>query len=317
MNRWRFAISRRWFGYLAFAIIFAIACACLASWQVARGKQAAAANALVSHNFYSDPVPLADALPGLGYFKADQEWKRVTVTGEFVQADQLLVRNRATSKGQGFEVLTPMRLADGSIFIVDRGWVGAGQGGQPEAFPAAEHGQVTAVVRLKPSEPALAGQHAQGGQIPTVQLSLVKRLIGADAVYTAAYGLLDTETPQPAQRLERVVASPPTADEGLHWSYTIQWIIFALIGFFGLGYAVRQEYKRRNEDDPEVAAKEAERERRKALRPRTDAEIEDALIASSGPPRVPVPAGGAPRRQPGEDTVADASAAKRRDRYGR
>jgi hypothetical protein len=58
----------------------------------------------------------------------------------------------------------------------------------------------------------------------------------------------------------------------------IQWIIFALIGFFGLGYAIRQEYKHRNEDDPSQLAREKERERRRAVRPKWDAEIEDELL---------------------------------------
>jgi hypothetical protein len=61
----------------------------------------------------------------------------------------------------------------------------------------------------------------------------------------------------------------------------IQWIIFALIGFFGLGYALRTEYRKLNEDDPAEQARAAERDRRKALRARTDAEIEDDLLERS------------------------------------
>ena len=35
---WSFAFSRRWFGYLAFAIVFAIACGFLSNWQLALSK---------------------------------------------------------------------------------------------------------------------------------------------------------------------------------------------------------------------------------------------------------------------------------------
>ena len=66
-------------------------------------------------------------------------------------------------------------------------------------------------------------------------------------------------------------------DEGLHRSYMIQWVIFALIGFFGLGYAVRQEYRLRNVDDPAERQRAEERERRRASK-KSDADIEDEIL---------------------------------------
>ena len=48
MTGWRILLSRRWLGYLAFAVAFAIACAFLSSWQLSRGKEAVAESAV--HN---------------------------------------------------------------------------------------------------------------------------------------------------------------------------------------------------------------------------------------------------------------------------
>ena len=98
-------------------------------------------------------------------------------------------------------------------------------------------------------------------------------------MYTGAYGLHDAEDPAPATAPTPTVTAPPTQDEGLHWSYMIQWIIFALIGFFGLGYALRTEYRKLNEDDPDEQARAAERARRRA-RKRTDADVEDELLGA-------------------------------------
>ncbi|MFP3465422.1 SURF1 family protein [Leifsonia sp. SIMBA_070] len=275
---WRFAFSRRWLGYLAFAIVFAIACGFLSNWQLARSKEAAAANALVTQNFDSKPVPLTQELPGLGSYSPKQEWRRVTVTGTYERDQQLLVRNRPFNGSPGFEVLTPLRTADGSLFIVDRGWVPTGtHTDTPDHVPAAPAGSVTVVARLKASEPAIAGRTATGDQVGTIQLSVVKQKLGGADVYTGAYGLLDTEDPAPATAPTPTVTSPPTQDEGLHWSYMIQWIIFALIGFFGLGYALITEYRRRNSDDPAEQARAAERERRRRAK-RTDADVEDELL---------------------------------------
>jgi hypothetical protein len=41
-----------------------------------------------------------------------------------------------------------------------------------------------------------------------------------------------------------------------------------------------QEYRNLNQDDPEERERALERERRKNAKPKTDAEIEDELIAS-------------------------------------
>jgi cytochrome oxidase assembly protein ShyY1 len=277
MKNWRFAFSRRWLGYLAFAIVFAIACGALSNWQLARSKEAAAENALINANFYSKPAPLAELLPTATSYKADQEWTRVTVTGTYLKKDELLVRNRPLN-GPGFEVLTPLRLADGSIFVIDRGWVPTGtKTDAPNSVPAAPTGEVTVVARLKAGEPRIPGRSATGNQIPTIELSDIKQRIGGN-VYTGAYGLLDTQTPSPAVAPSPVVTSEPTQDEGLHWSYMIQWIIFALIGFFGLAYGLRTEYRKLNEDDPAERARAAERARKRALKARTDAELEDHLL---------------------------------------
>ncbi|WP_285116648.1 SURF1 family protein [Leifsonia sp. fls2-241-R2A-40a] len=275
---WRFAISRRWFGYLAFAIVFAIACGFLSNWQLARSKEAAAANALVTENYDSKPAPLTDELSSLTAYSPKQEWRRVTVTGTYERDKQLLVRNRPFNGSPGFEVLTPLRTADGSLFVVDRGWVPTGNTtDSPDHVPAAPAGTVTVVARLKASEPAISGRTATGDQVGTIQLSVVKQKLGDAAVYTGAYGLLDSEDPAPATAPTPTVTSPPTQDEGLHWSYMIQWIIFALIGFFGLGYALVTEYRKRNSDDPAEKARAAERERRRRAR-RTDADVEDELL---------------------------------------
>lgn len=275
---WRFAFSRRWLGYIAFAIVFAIACGFLSAWQLARSKEAASANALISANFDSTPVPLTAELPSLTAYSADQEWTRVTVTGTYEKDKEILARNRPFNGSPGFEVLTPLRTADGALFVVDRGWVPTGSDTDaPDHVPAAPSGTVTVIARLKASEPAIAGRSAAGMQVGTIQLSVVKEKLGGADVYTGAYGLIDTQTPAPASSPTPTVTAPPTKDEGLHWSYMIQWIIFALIGFFGLGYALRTEYRKRNEHDPAEQARAAERARRRATK-RTDADVEDELL---------------------------------------
>ncbi|TFC79491.1 SURF1 family protein [Cryobacterium cheniae] len=276
MIGWRFAFTRRWAGYLALTILFAAVCSGLGLWQLARRADALTEMSKVETNYAADPVPLADALPGLESFSESQKWLPVVMTGTYLTDDELIVRNRPLQINPGFEVLTPLLLADGSVFIVNRGWLPTGQTADaPASVPAAPSGEVTVVARLKAGEPLLPGRSATGNQIATINLDDVAGRLGLPT-YTGAYGLMATEDPAPDER--PVAVTRPVKDEGPHLSYAFQWFVFALMGFVGLGWAIRQEYRTVNFDDPQERVRAAERARRQAAKPRSDSEIEDELI---------------------------------------
>ena len=275
---WRFAFNRRWFGYLAAAIVFAIACVLLSQWQFARRDEAVAEIDRVANNFDAAPIPVDKVLPKLTSFDEDTKWLPVSLTGEYLVDDQLLVRNRPYNGDAGFEVLTPLLLDNGRVFIVDRGWLPTGStDAGPDAVPAPPTGEVTVVARLKAGEPSIVGRSAPAGQVATIQLGDISKLID-HPMYTGAYGLLASEDPAvsdvPAPTIK------PVPDEGPHLSYAVQWIVFALFGFLGLGYALRQEYRLVNADDPEERARAAIRLDKASRRKPTDAEIEDELIGT-------------------------------------
>ena len=278
MRGWRFAFNRRWFGYLGIAILFAIGCVLLSNWQFDRRDEALVEVNRIEQNYDATPTPLAEALPALDTFDPDLKWTPVTMQGTYLVDEQLLVRNRPYSGQPGFEVLTPLLLKDGSVFIVDRGWVAPGaEQDLPDEVPAPPAGEVTVVAHLKAGEPSLAGRTAPAGQIPTIQLHEIDTLI-SQPMYTEAYGLLASESPAAAVR--PAAAPKPEPDEGPHLSYAVQWIVFALFGFGGLAYALRQEYRLINADDPDQQRKAAIR-RAKAATKRTDADIEDELLDAS------------------------------------
>ena len=271
---WRFAFSRRWFGYLALTIVFAVACVLLSRWQVARLDEAASTNRLVTANWNADPVALDGLLPEGASWDDALEYRPVEVSGVYETDGETLVRNRPYNGNPGFEILTPLRLADGSVFVVDRGWVPVGSTqDSPDVVPAPPEGEVTVTARLKPGEGRIEGRGAPAGQIATIQLDDLSAQLD-EPLRTAGYGLLVQEDPAPIE--ERPLAAiKPVADEGLHISYAIQWVLFAIMGFGGLAWAIRHEYRIRNADDPEVIAAEERREQRRLRRGRSDAEIED------------------------------------------
>lgn len=275
MKGWGFALSRRWIGYLALVVVFAVACVGLSSWQLARRDEARAEITRVEQNWESAPRPLAEVLPELDSFDADQKWTRVTLDGHYLVDDELLVRGRPLDGSAGFEQLVPFQLDDGRVFVVDRGWLAAGnEQDLPDTEPAPPEGAATVVVRLKAGEPTVVGRSAPAGQVATIHLPTIAALVGR-SLYTGAYGVLDSETPS-ADRPAAV--AKPIADEGPHLSYAFQWILFGLMAFIGLGWAVRQEYRIRNADDPEERLRAESRRRKAAAKPKTDAQIEDELL---------------------------------------
>lgn len=276
MSNWRFAFSRRWLGYLALVVVFAVACTFLALWQLARREDARAEVTRVDTNWATSPRPVGEVLTNLEVFDADDKWVSVELTGRYLVGDQLLVRGRPMNGSPGFEVLVPLLLADGTVFVVDRGWLPAGnERDAPDAVPVPPTGELTVVARLKPGEPVVPGRSAPEGQIATIHLPDIAQRVGLPT-FTGAYGLLTTESPAPATRPAAVMK--PVPDEGPHLSYAFQWLVFGIMAFIALGWAVRQEFRVKNSDDPAERERAERRRARAAAKPPSDAEIEDALL---------------------------------------
>ncbi|MFC4225250.1 SURF1 family cytochrome oxidase biogenesis protein [Lysinibacter cavernae] len=273
---WRFLLSRRWAGYLCLTIVFAIVCCLLGNWQFARRAEARAEIARIDANYDAAVVPLQQALPELdSYDDETQKWSQVTASGTYLTEHQTLVRIRPLNGSPGFEVLVPLLLDDGSVFIVDRGWLPAGSTtDSPDIVPDAPEGRVTVIARLKAGEPELASRTAGEGQIATIHLPDMANRVDKPA-FTGAYGLLVSE--DPSVELTPVLATKPERDEGPHLSYALQWYVFALMGFIGLGWAARQEYRNINAADPEERERARKRAEKARLK-RTDSEIEDELL---------------------------------------
>lgn len=264
-------VLRRWGGYLALVIVFAVACGLLSWWQWSRRADAVAEIQRVEANYDAAPIAVDDLLGSLDDWDVDDEWAPVELHGSYLTDEQLLVRNRPYNGASGFEVLVPFLLEDGRVFVIDRGWVPVGASVQaPDAVPAAPEGNVTVVARLRSGEPELPGRTAPQGQLATIHLPSVAALTGPQT-YTGAYGLLSAEEPAPAE-VRPAPALKPAADEGPHLSYALQWIAFGILAFVGLFWAIRRE--RRIAALPESERAAAREPKRRS----TDTDYEDAVL---------------------------------------
>ena len=229
---------RRWFAYAALTAIFGTACVGLGIWQLDRREETLAEITKVKANYDAAPVALEELVPTPGSADPEAEWRPVVVEGTYSVADQVLVRNRSSEQGPGFEILTPLVTDDGTVFVVDRGWIDKDDTGTgPTAVPAPPEGSVLVTARLRTGERSIPGQTASGNLVPTIELSALASRWNVP-VYTGVYGQLISENPAtPAG----APLSKPSTSEGNHLSYAFQWMAFAILGIVALLWAVRRE----------------------------------------------------------------------------
>ncbi|WP_456734266.1 SURF1 family protein [Bradyrhizobium sp. USDA 3364] len=94
----------------------------LGIWQVERRAWKLALIDRVDQRMHAAPVapPPPSSWPDVT--AASDEYRRVTVRGSFLNADETLVQ-AVTTDGPGFWVLTPLRMVDGTTVLVNRGFV--------------------------------------------------------------------------------------------------------------------------------------------------------------------------------------------------
>jgi cytochrome oxidase assembly protein ShyY1 len=257
----RLLFTKRWMGYLALTVVFAIVSSFFGLWQWDRRGQAVAAINVLEANWDRVPQELVSAE---GLSPTSDQWAPVLVRGEYAPEDQMLVRTRPRGGQVGFEVLVPLRSDTGFTVVVNRGWIPTGESSDfPDVVPEAPTGEVSVVARIKPGEPTLRGRGAPEGQLPSIDLGAMENAVGYD-LETGFFLLLDSETPQSA-----VVPLPslrPVLDEGPHLSYTLQWFVFALLALIAFVALLRQEARQQAGIAPKEKTK------------KSDADEEDALL---------------------------------------
>jgi len=235
---YRFLLTTRWLGFAALMLALAAAMVGLGFWQLSRYHERSSVNARIDAALRAEPVPVGQVLPVGVAPTAGAAWTRVRATGRFDAAHQVLARDRSSDSGVGFEVLTPLVLADGSAVLVDRGWLPAGSGGAGSvpAVPAAPDGQQTVIGRVHLPESRPDQPLTSGGQVQVRRIAPL-RLAGA-LPYPVAGGYVLLDEPR-----DLTFGTIPADHENaaLNAGYVVQWWAFALLTLIGFGWAARRE----------------------------------------------------------------------------
>jgi cytochrome oxidase assembly protein ShyY1 len=231
---YRFLLKPRWIAFHVLVLALMVTMVNLGFWQLRRLDERRAANREVSDRTTAT-VTTIDALPNDPHAA---QWRRVTITGVWDSAGQVLIRNRSLSGQPGLHVVTPLSDRAGHAVLVNRGFIPLADEANPPAPPA---GAATIVGRARVTQErgGLGPRDPANGTLTTLNRVDVARIQQQSTVTLAPFYLeLITEDPAPAHA--PVPLPLPALDEGPHLSYAIQWFIFTVCAAAGWVLVVRK-----------------------------------------------------------------------------
>jgi len=196
----------------------------LGSWQLDRLQSKRAVIAEMETNLAKPPLRLPVSIADPNGFM----FRRVFVTGRFLHDREMHLSVRVRHGRPGVEVVTPLRREDGSVIMVNRGWVPMDQQ-KAESRPA---GLVAGVVTVKG---VLRLDRPKGGFTPEnvpeeglwfhVDLAEMARFAGEDRVLPVLLEATFAETPGRYPIGKALVINIRND----HLAYAITWYLLALI----------------------------------------------------------------------------------------
>jgi surfeit locus 1 family protein len=232
------------------ALLAAIAVAgllALGTWQVHRLSWKLDLIERVNQRVHAPATaaPGTDQWPRLN--KADDEYRRVRVTGTFLHDRETLVQ-AVTELGGGFWVLTPLRTADGSVVLVNRGFVPPEQRDRATRSASDPAGETTVTGLLRWSE---AGNGFLRNNDPAAgrwYARDVPAIATARGLSNVAPYFIDAEAGAPVGEGGKHVwpqgGLTVVTFSNNHLGYAITWYVLALMVTGAACYVGREEYRR-------------------------------------------------------------------------
>jgi surfeit locus 1 family protein len=249
---YRFLRRPRWVLFTVVILGLVVLMVNLALWQLRRLDQRRQFNATVTSHSQVAPEPIEQVLTATTR-PAAVDWRRVTATGTYLADQQVVVVDRSQDGAAGVDVVVPLRLADGTLVLVDRGFV---ESSRP--VPATPPGTVTVLGRLRGTETHHFGAIDDTGPGPFTELHrlnvpLLSRQLAARTGGSTLPMYLDMLSSEPADPAVAPVPDPQL-DDGPHLSYAIQWCFFSLCAIAGWVLAVRRSARKRQQQAAADAA---------------------------------------------------------------
>jgi len=232
---WKFARRPGWILSHLFVLACVVTFIFLANWQLNRLHGRRDVNRLIQAREQANPDPLDSLIPATATADdaADLVYRRVTVTGHYDTANQVLIRNRTRNNSDpGWWLMTPLVSDDGTTAVaVNRGWVpyAIDENGSLDQF-APPSGTVTVTGLALATQNRVSGPYDPAtGTLRTLSRVDINRW-RQQVPYTffPVYVSLQSSVPAQAGDVPEPVPAPELGD-GPHLNYAGQWLIFAAL----------------------------------------------------------------------------------------
>ena len=207
------------------AIVAIVVCVAAGTWQRERLHAKEVLRARFDAAARAEPIALAS-------LAADSDWTAlrylaVVASGEFVATQQILIDNRVHAGRAGYDVVTPLALADGRVVLVDRGWTPQlGSRSQlPDVPPPKGIVSVSGRIALPAGYFELRRERPAG---PVWQNLDPARYAAATGLHVLPVVIEATAPPVPDDGLIRGWP-PPDFGAERHQIYMVQWYAFAVL----------------------------------------------------------------------------------------
>lgn len=218
-----------------FTIVLVAVMVSLGFWQLDRHNERATFNDAVKARAQDAPRP-PDQLLALDSNLANLEWYPLTATGEYLTDADMLLVNVSQDGQAGVDPVSALRLDDGSILLVNRGFIPLAQ-----AVPAPPKGRVTILGRVRVSDTRERGELSDpaDGALREIQRIDIPRLAAQlPGEVLPVYVDLLGSNPADSPMLSRI--ADPQLTLGPHLSYVMQWWIFSLCALVAWVFIVRR-----------------------------------------------------------------------------
>jgi surfeit locus 1 family protein len=231
------AFRRRDWILIIILVIASLICVRLGFWQLARLQQRMDRNASIKDQLDASIKPFS---------LSENDYQRVSLEGEFLHVHEILLQNRSLDEVAGFHVITPLRLEDGTVVLVDRGWIAyeAGANFALENYQITENVRIEGVLLPGQSQPRwrfLSDPIPEPGEPPLKTW----RVIDIDGMqrqmpFTLHHQYISLVRVEPIAKPQPEPDFQPDLSNGPHLSYAIQWFSFAAIAIIGGAIMLRR-----------------------------------------------------------------------------
>lgn len=214
-----------------------VTCIALGFWQLDRLDARRSFNASVQAAMELPTVELdSRVLAEISRNPSEYLYRRVRASGWFVDDLSILLRGRSDQGRPGVHLVTPMRLEDGVLVLINRGWLPAPDGATVDPRPYDAGGKQTVRGSLQEmpgdiDDPIALTVETEGHRVDTY-LRLDRETLSwrFETPLPPLYVLADSAATDGGLPL---TVPPPALDDGPHLGYAIQWFSFAAIALFG------------------------------------------------------------------------------------